>query len=125
MDGNGECQVDDIFGALSDVHRRRLLVDLLEHNPQTVETMSAASREVSEMSEGLKREYLAGDDEISGADKSRVRLHHVHLPMLVENGFVEWDDEENTVVKGPRFETIRPVLELLEDNCEALPEGWV
>lgn len=125
MDGNGECQVDDIFDALSDIHRRKLLVDLLEHNPQTVETMSKASRDVSKMSEGFKQDYLASDDGIGAADKGHVRLHHVHLPMLAENGFVEWNREENTVVKGPEFEVIRPVLELLEDNCETLPEGWV
>ena len=29
------------------------------------------------------------------------------------------------MVKGPRFDAIRPLLELLEDNREALPEGWV
>lgn len=125
MKGDGKCHADDIFEALSDVHRRKLLVDLLEHNPQTVETISEASREVGGMSEGLKEEYLTSDAEISGADKSHVRLHHVHLPMLVEYGFVEWDREENAVVKGARFDAIRPVLELLEDNREALPAGWL
>lgn len=125
MDGNGGDHVDDLFEALSDVHRRKLLVDLLEHNPQSVETISEASREVGGMSEGLKEEYLAGDAEIGGADKSHVRLHHVHLPMLVEYGFVEWNRESNAVVKGARFGAIRPVLELLEENHEALPAGWL
>ncbi|QLD88598.1 hypothetical protein HWV07_05950 [Natronomonas salina] len=125
MNGNGGDHADDVFEALSDVQRRKLLVDLLEHNPQTVETISEASREVGGMSEGLKEEYLASDAEISGADKSHVRLYHVHLPMLVEYGFVEWDRESNTVVKGARFDAIRPVLELLEENHETLPAGWL
>jgi hypothetical protein len=52
-------------------------------------------------------------------------MRHVHLPKLVEYGFVVWDEDEHEVEKGPNFDEIRPVLELLNDHAEELPDGWL
>lgn len=98
---------DETFDALSDVHRRRLLFDVLDHNPVDVSKLSGVPWQITE-----------GDEE-------RVRKHHVHLPKLVDYGFVEWDPEHDVVTKGPRFDEIRPFLELLDDHRDELPDGWV
>lgn len=115
---------DEIFDALSAVHRRRVLVSLLDHNPQPIEEMSAPSQDVCEMNSGLLDEFLTGSLEIHEADKESIRLHHVHLPKLVDYGFIEWDRDGNEVRKGPKFDKIRPILVLLEESFETLPDDW-
>lgn len=125
MNGGEKCHSEDMFDALANAQRRHLLLDLLEHNPQEVAAMSEASREVTEMSSGLLEEYLTGDHDISDAEKDSVRLNSVHLPKLDEYGFIDWQRDEEQVVKGDRFDEIRPLLKLLQDNPEALPDDWL
>lgn len=125
MEGEVNYSTDDMFDALANVQRRLLLLDLLDHNPQAVAAMSEASREVTMMSPGLLEEYLTGDHEITGAEKDNVRLHSVHLPKLVKYGFIDWHRAEKEVVKGNQFEEIRPLLKLLEDHSETLPDDWL
>lgn len=100
-------QFDDVLDALGDIQRRKLLVALLEHNPQSD---SPAVVETS-------------PDELAEIEDP-IEMRHVHLPKLVEHGLIEWDKENNEVSKGPDFVEIRPLLELLDDHAEELPEGW-
>jgi len=81
---------------LSDVHRRRLLIALLEESPQTVETDSAS--------------------EESRTDERAVLMWHVHLPKLEDFGYIDWDRESTRVTKGPRFEELKPLLTRLNRN---------
>jgi len=37
---------------------------------------------------------------------------------------VEWDRETGTISRGPRFDEIEPVLELIENHPEELPPDW-
>lgn len=96
--------VDAALSTLSNKHRRRVLLALLDHNPQTVEELSTPDDTHTGDTEGL-----------------RVELHHSHLPKLEAAGLVEWDRETYQVVKGPRFGEIKPLLELLVTNVETLP----
>ena len=50
---------------------------------------------------------------------------HTHLPKLEDEGFIGWDREENMVRKGPRFEEIQPLLELMHNHADKLPDEWV
>jgi predicted transcriptional regulator len=99
---------DDTLDALGHVHRRNLLVSLLEHNPQD---------ELPEV--------IADADRDRDAVDRLVSMNHVHLPKLEEYGFIEWERESHEVRKGPKFGEIRPVLELLADHEEELPDGWL
>ena len=100
-------QFDDALDALADVQRRKLLLSLLDHNPQD------------------DTPVVIGDSESEiEALESLTAMNHVHLPRLVEYGFIEWDRANNEVTKGPDFAEIRPLLELLDDHAEELPEGW-
>ena len=99
---------DDALDALAHVQRRRLLLSLLEHNPQDDSPVVLGDTE-------SEKEAL----------ESLTAMNHVHLPKLVEYGFIEWDRESNEVTKGPDFPEIRPLLELLDDHADELPEGWL
>lgn len=98
---------DELLDALASVQRRRLLVALLVHNPQ-----DEAPPSVAEEGKAAEVERL-------------VKMEHVHLPKLDEYGFIDWDREANEVNKGERFEEVRPLLELLADHEEELPNDWL
>lgn len=96
---------DDMMTALANAQRRRLLISLLEHNLQADSPV-----------------VIAGCD--SDAD-GVVLMRHAHLPKLGDYGFIEWNEESNEVTKGPKFDEIRPLLELLDAHEDELPPGWL
>lgn len=97
--------LDECFEALRDQQRRRLLLALLETNPQDDTPAVAASV----------------TDSPAKADRALVRYHHVHLPKLEHDGFVDCDRGNGQVRTGPAFEELRPLLELLREDADALP----
>ena len=52
-------------------------------------------------------------------------MKHTHIPKLADMGFVEWDRETGTLSKGTNWSEIEPLLELLRDNRDELPEEWL
>lgn len=58
------------------------------------------------------------------AEEIKRELKDEHLPLLEEAGFIEWDPETGDVRKGPDFDEIRPLLELIRNHPEELPPGW-
>lgn len=48
-----------------------------------------------------------------------------HLPKLESAGFVVWGPQDHSVRKGPRFEEIEPLLELLQNHADELPDDWL
>lgn len=99
---------DSILKALADEERRQLLFDLLEANPRPD-------------SPGVSENRQASPEEF---ERRQVALYHKHLPLLDDAGFVTWNREANEVVKGPRFEYLKPVLQFLEEYQEELPDEW-
>lgn len=66
---------------------------------------------------------IAGEDSIDetvvrGRDEDRIReeLEEVHLPMLEEAGYVEWDRDSGTIEKGPKFDEVESLFDLLEEQ---------
>lgn len=96
----GEGDIDTIADALGHRARRRVLIQLLEQNP-------------------LDRKAAA---EADGERASEVKMVHVHLPKLDETGYVSWDRDGDTVMKGPNWEVIEPFLQLLYENRDRLPD---
>lgn len=45
-----------------------------------------------------------------------IRKQHVHLPKLANYGFVEWNEDEDVVTRGPRFDEVSPFLELWQER---------
>lgn len=108
MDNMVDQTPETAFRVLANGHRRRLLLALLEHNPQADVTV---------------RDDVRFDDE--GVEDLRVELYHQHLPMLERLGVIEWDRGTHSVSKGPNFDEIRPLLELFDRHRGELPAGWL
>lgn len=97
--------MDDLAMALADPARRRLLVALTVHNPQH---------------DMLTPEKVHEGDK--DAEQFRIEMCHKHLPKLADMGLVEWDRRTHEVVKGPRFDEIRPLLSALDLTEETTTE---
>jgi hypothetical protein len=98
--------IEDIFDVLSNVHRRNLLIPLLE----------STTRE--EIAVGL-------DESEQDTTDSLIRMKHVHFPKLAAYGIIEWNKQTDNVSKGPAFDEIKPLLELLGVHEDELPDDWL
>lgn len=91
------------FKALNHPVRRRILVALQEQNHQDV------------------TRFVSGQDEGHSVE---IQLQHTHLPCLADYGFIDWDRTDETVKRGPMFDAIEPLLEVLDDHQRELPGQW-
>jgi hypothetical protein len=101
---------DRIASALGHRHRREALVALLERNPLTLEDL-----------ERLHAVPGPPSEDGSDTETTRIALVHSHLPKLESMGYVDWNQDSGTIVKGERWEEIGPVLELFEEHADELP----
>lgn len=99
---------DQIFDALANEHRRRLLLALLHENPQDA------------IVESLPRDGDAGD--ANPEQRHRIQMYHAHLPKLEDDGFIEWNEDTNEVTKGPQFDEIRPLLHFVDGDTKTTPD---
>lgn len=104
---------DNEFDALADRQRRVLLLGLLGRNRQHVSQLSGTSRELIEANAELLDKHLSSTRNIPDVDEELLRTHVVHLPKLVEYGYVEWDRDDDVVTRGPRFDDVQRLLALL------------
>jgi hypothetical protein len=102
--------MDAAFDALANRYRRSLLLSLLEHNPQEETDPHLAPDE-------------AVDDETLAALEADIA--HKHLPKLEAAGVIEWDRDAEQIVKGPKFDEIRPLLLLIAEHSDELPADWL
>lgn len=106
---------DDTFDALANAYRRQLLLELRD-GPQYVSEPSELCRDLDHAHEELLREHLSSSREVREADEELVRQHFVHLPKLDAYGYIELNRDDTLVTQGPRFDELRPLLELLADG---------
>lgn len=98
---------DELLGALADPYRRELLLALIQHNPQD-----------DDDSDPL-------DIHPEGADAfSQMNIFMGHLPKLAELGVIDWDQDKNQISKGPDWQEFEPLLRLIAENKDRLPEEW-
>lgn len=50
-----------------------------------------------------------------------MEMHHTHLPKLEQREYIEWDRDTDLVWRGPRFDEVRPILEVLREHRAELP----
>lgn len=96
------------LGVLSHRVQRKVLVALTNHNPQDDTPID---------SDGLEFDDVAVERLFD--------LRHFHLPELESKGFVNYDREDHILTKGPDFDEIKPVLELIDENRDKLPDDWL
>ena len=99
-------RIDLALDALSDPRRRRLLTRLKDRNPLDHDAFP---------------EELDADRD---PDRVLLEMHHSHLPRLVEAGYVDWDRDEGVLRRGPRFDEVAPLIELIVEHRDELPAGW-
>ena len=112
---------DRNFDALSNERCRELLVSLLDSDRWVVPELSDDAREIANSNEELLRKHLDSSREVAEVDEELVGIRLVHLPRIAEHGFVEWDRDANVVSRGPRFDDLRPLLEMIDDPREDPP----
>lgn len=94
--------------ALSYRPQRKLLVALFNHNPR--DDIPVDSDEL---------EFEGEDLEI------RLDFQHFHLPELESKGFIDYDREDHIVTRGPDFEEIEPLIQLIDEHNDELPDDWL
>lgn len=99
---------EEAFDLLRPPYRRRLLMSLLEHNPEDEAT--------------IPDDLTTNDEEL---ENMLIDMTHIHLPKLESLEVIEWDRDENVVTRGPAFEELRPLLELIDRHRDELPDGWM
>lgn len=106
---NREAVFDTALSAFSNPYRRQLLVALLEHNPQDDDDLDPLN--------------TLSENEESTVQK--MELVHNHLPKLEEMGYITWDRTTNEISKGPKWDEIGPLLNLINTHQDELPDGWL
>lgn len=100
-------QPDEQLQAIAHTARRHLLIALRNGNPQ-------------------EHTAIALDEWVDETDTAAplTVMHHTHLPKLEDQGFIQWDRDHHRVSRGPQFAEIEPLLSVLYDHREDLPEEW-
>lgn len=93
---NLEGSVDEVFKALSNPERRKLLDSLIADSPP---------------------DAAAGVD-IEGAVDTA--MYHRHLPKLANYRLITWNREAGRVTKGPNFEVAAEILSTLKTESDVL-----
>lgn len=110
---NGEQVIKNwnaVFKALSSEPRRQLIVSLLDAGPD----------QPVPLPESAIMPNVPPDPEVL-----RQELHHVHLPMLADMGFVIWETEPMVASRGPRFDEVAVVFEALQAEASRIPDSLV
>lgn len=99
-------QIDRALNALSDPHRRRLLMMINEKVqsdddlPFHIETIrDQASIETNEI---------------------EIKLIHNDLPKLADLGYIKWDQADDAVSIGPRWDEVQPILFMIQQYRDEL-----
>lgn len=123
-----------LFRLLADRSRRRLLIQLcaqrtlrLPGNAQTGRASVLGApihQSTTDNSEPILKD--GEPSTLSHADEELlVELRHVHLPKLESAGVIDWDQDDDSVSRGPTFEQYEPALRALVDAADTFPDSLV
>lgn len=88
--------------------RRRLLISLLDAHSGATTPIAIT-------------DWMDGTD----ATVPKTAMIHTHLPKLEDRGFIRWDREGHLVTRGPQFREIEPLLTILYEHRDDLPDEWL
>lgn len=97
-------EIDQILEIMANRHRRLILQLLKQGAVETTNDVMVRGK--------------------SASDESELALTHNHLPKLDDAGYIEWNRDTGEISRGPRFDEISPLLELIENHADELPHGW-
>lgn len=91
---------DEVLGALSRPLQRRVLLTVAAcEEPIALDTL--------------------GDKTMMDAhrwNEHQIALYHLHLPQLADMELIHWDRQDRIIKEGERFEEVRPLLNLIDDE---------
>lgn len=58
-------------------------------------------------------------------EKLRIHLRHNHLPVLADAGYVRWEREPFCVQRGPYFEEVETIFDLIHESIDQFPISLV
>lgn len=93
--------IDSMMDALKSRPRRVILIELLGDTTET---------SVLTLERQLNHEH------------ARMRLYHSELPKLASAGYIKWDNDSDTISKGPKFSEVEPLVQLLKEYDTTFPE---
>lgn len=99
-------------------------IELSRQTDRILETLAERQRRVVLMLLKGGAVENEGDLLFRSKDEAKAALVHNHLPKLEEAGYIKWDRESGTIEKGPEFDEIEPLLELIEEHSDELPHDW-
>lgn len=102
-------RLDQLLASLSHPTRRSILMTLAEANPRDEDEFTSPDLDAEDE-----------DFELFAAE-----VTYDHLPQLNRVGLIEWDRDANTITRGPNFDDVRPLLELIRNHRDELPDGWL
>lgn len=59
------------------------------------------------------------------AERLNIRLQHNHLPQLAEAGYVRWERDPFCVQRGPHFEEVGKLFDLIHESIDQFPESLI
>lgn len=102
-----ETRLDTIEGRAVSSEAIDSMMDALENRTRRVILMTLLGDTTETSLDTLEREINDGD--------ARIRLHHIHLPKLANAGYINWNNDSDTVSKGPKFSEVEPLVQLLKE----------
>lgn len=94
-----DSSLDDLFRALQNPIRRRLLCALLDHHPE--DTFR------------VPEDVPPGEED---PERLAILLVHQHLPMLETAGLIHWDRETNEIQMSGEFTQVRNILMVIKEE---------
>ncbi|WP_152424812.1 transcriptional regulator [Natronococcus jeotgali] len=97
-------EFDRHLWAIEHVQRRRLLTNLLNKSQFQIRDLDIDEEE---------EEMLLSE------------VKHAHLQNLDREELINWNPDDNMVERGSKFEEIRSLIELIHNNQDEIPDGWL
>ena len=114
-----------LFKLLAADHRRKILFLLCNTDsiqlPEGLLTRGETHAQHPQNTDSCSPPGQLTSIEDTSLDRMQIQLRHIHLPKLEDEGVIEWNQDTQTVSRGPRFEEIEPVLRLLAANQSRFP----
>lgn len=104
--------IEAAFLALSNQYRRQILVALFDQ--------PSRSQTGIDPMDAVTEEFLNGPELVA----LKLDLKHAQLPKLEEMRFIEYNEQLDEVSRGPEWDAIAPLLRILQEHQEELPEQW-
>ncbi|SEV99838.1 hypothetical protein [Natrinema salifodinae] len=101
---------DTVFKALAAEPRRQLIVSLVD----------APADQPVPLPESAINPNVPADPE-----RLRQELRHQHLPLLGDQGFINWETDPLIASRGPQFDHVSVVFKALHETSTDIPDSLV